>query len=64
MIFARWGHDAQEMVLLLSEVQKRGIPYTGPIVFALTKAIIMVFGSVTALVFLYQDARSDRENDD
>ena len=63
MIFARWGHDAREMVLLISEVQKRDIPYTGPIVFALTKAIIILLGTVTALVFLYQDAKNDRGKD-
>jgi hypothetical protein len=63
MVFARWGHDAREMGLLLSEIQDRGIPYAAPIVFAATKAVVMLFGTVTALVFLYQDAKSDREDD-
>jgi hypothetical protein len=63
MIFARWVHDAREMGLLLSEIQQRGIPYTGPRVFAATKAVLMIFGTVTALVFLRQDSKSDRDSD-
>jgi hypothetical protein len=63
MLFARWGSDGQEIVILYSEIKTRGIPYSGPRVFAVTKFVVVIFGTVTALVFLYHDAKNDRDDD-
>ena len=63
MLFARWAYDGREMLLLVTEVQSRGIDFRPPIVFALAKLVLIVFGTVTTLTFLYHDAKSDREKD-